>query len=316
MKILITGAAGAIGSHLAEKLLLLGHEVVGADAMTSYYDPRIKEHNVAILQAKGITVHRINLATDTLVSVLDGVEVVFHLAGQPGIAASTPFSEYLTNNIIATERLLEVCAATPTLQHFINGATSSVYGVIASGDETTEPKPTSHYGVTKLAAEQLAMALHRTHGFPATSLRFFSVYGERERPDKFFHKLIKAIAEESELTFYEGSDKHIRSYSYVGDIVDGCVLILEHPEHTIGEIFNLGTDVTATTGEGLAIVEELIGKKARINTLPPRIGDQQETAANIGKIRRVLGYEPKTLLRDGLARQIEWYANNIHGNFE
>lgn len=313
MKILITGVAGAIGSHVAERLLALSHEVVGIDAFTSYYDPRIKELNVQGLTEKGMTLHRIDLATHDLSPALTGVETIIHLAGQPGLSAATSFEDFVSNNIIGTERLLCAAEKVSTIKHFINGATSSVYGVVASGDESSEPKPTSYYGATKLAAEQLVMARHRNDNFPATSLRFFSVYGERERPDKFFHKLIKAIALEEEITLYEGSDRHVRSFSYVGDIVDGIVATVDGREQAIGHIFNLGNDVTATTGEGLAIVEEILCKPARIVVSPPRSGDQKETAANIAKIRRVLGYNPKTSLRDGLARQVEWYRNTIDG---
>lgn len=315
MKVLITGGAGAIGSHLAERLSVLGHEVVVIDAFTPYYDPQIKEHNVAGFADKGIALHRLDLARDDLSEALEGVEAIVHLAGQPGLSAATPFAHYLDNNIIATERLLSAAEQISTLKHFINGATSSVYGAVASGDETTDPKPSSYYGATKLASEQLVMARHRSGGFPSTSLRFFSVYGERERPDKFFFKLVKAIAEDSDITLYEGSEKHVRSFSYVGDIVEGIIATLAQPEKSIGEIFNLGNDITATTGEGLAIVEEVLGKKARIVSIPPRAGDQKETAAQIEKIRRVLGYNPATSLRDGLSRQIEWYMNEIHGKF-
>lgn len=315
MKIFITGIAGAIGSHLAERLCALGHEVSGIDAFTDFYDPRIKEQNAESVKAAGAVVHRGNLLTANLDELLKNVEVIVHLASQPGISSLTPFESYLKNNIIATERLLSSALQAPKLVHFVNGATSSVYGEFAQDAENVEPKPSSNYGVTKLAAEQLTLARFRVGGFPATSLRFFSVYGERERPEKFFHKLIKSMCDESEFPLHEGSEHHIRSFSYVGDIVRGCCAVIEQREKTIGEIFNLGTDVTATTGEGLALVEELMGKKANIKRTSPRTGDQKETAANIDKIRHVLGYEPTTTLRDGLARQIEWYKNTIHGKF-
>jgi UDP-glucuronate 4-epimerase len=312
MKVVITGASGAIGSHLAERLLDAGYTVYGIDAYTSYYDPRIKRSTTEILKRKGVRMFELDLAHDDLSAVLKGTDVVVHLAAQPGISATTSFSDYVTNNILATEALLSAVTRLDTLQHFINGSTSSVYGLHADGDEVTEPKPVSHYGVTKLAAEQLVMARYRRDYFPATSLRFFSVYGERERPDKFFSKLIRAIHFGHEVPFHEGSERHVRSYSYVGDIIDGCMQTLSAPEKSIGEIFNLGTDQTVTTGEALSIVETLMGSKAQKNILPPRKGDQRETAANIDKIRRVLGYTPRTHIRDGLTRQIEWFRTQPH----
>lgn len=315
MKVFITGIAGAIGSHLAERLCALGYEVSGIDAFTDFYDPRFKEQNAQCVEAAGAAVHRSNLLTENLDELLKDVEVIIHLAGQPGISALTSFENYLDNNIIATERLLKAASRAPKLSHFINGATSSVYGEIANGEETVELKPSSYYGVTKLAAEQLVLARFRLNGFPGTSLRFFSVYGERERPEKFFYKLIKSIHDDTEFPLHEGSETHIRSFSYVGDIVNGVVAVLKNKEKTVGEVFNLGTDVTATTGEGLSIIEDIIRKKAKIKKLPPRPGDQKETHANIGKIRRVLGYSPQTLLRDGLQKQVEWYKNTIHGKF-
>lgn len=307
MKILVTGIAGAIGSHLAERLLSLGHDVVGIDALTNYYSPEIKKITLEEVTKKGAKIYQKNLVHDSLEEALDGVEVVFHMAAQPGISSTTPFEDYLNNNIVATHKLLEAVKKSPNLRAFIHASTSSIYGARANGDETTEPKPTSHYGVTKLAAEQLAMSYHREFGLPVTVLRFFSVYGERERPEKFWHKLIKAMHHDKEITLYEGSEHHVRSYTYIQDIIDGCILALQNPDKAIGEIFNLGTDVTSTTGEGIAIVEKIMSKKAKIITLPRRTGDQLETSANISKIRNVLGYTPKTPLEKGLEAEINWY---------
>ncbi len=181
MKIIVTGAAGAIGSHLCERLLDLGHEVVGIDSFTSYYDPNIKKINALDLEKKGILIKHLDLAKDDIDSVIKDVDVIFHLAAQPGISATVPFENYLKNNVTATYRLLESAKKNTNLQLFVFASTSSVYGVRANGDETTEPKPTSHYGVTKLAAEQLAMSYYRELGLPVTAFRFFSVYGEREK---------------------------------------------------------------------------------------------------------------------------------------
>jgi len=306
MKILVTGAAGALGSHVAERLLKEGHEVVGIDALTPYYDPEIKKATGKILENKGVKMIYENLMDTDLSSRLEGVEVVFHFAAQPGIAEHVPFSDYLTNNIIAMHRLLEASKASNSLKLFVNISTSSIYGRIANGPETTLPAPVSHYGVTKLSAEELALSYFRRGDLPVVNLRLFSVYGERERPEKFFHKLIKAIYEDQEIPLYEGSEKHVRSYSYVGDIVSGCLSVLDKYQDLLGETFNIGTDKTNTTGEGIRIIEEIIGKKAKIKKVPPRVGDQLETGADITKAQRLLGYQPETSFAEGLKREVEW----------
>lgn len=312
MKIFITGIAGAIGSHMAERLLLSGHEVSGVDSLTPYYSPEIKMINVRDVEEKGGKVFFLDLVSDDLSEVLKDIEIVFHFAAQPGISSSTPFDDYLNNNIIATHNLLESVKKIPTLKGFIHASTSSIYGKQANGDETTEPKPTSYYGVTKLAAEQLAMSYQREYGLPVVVCRFFSVYGERERPEKLYHKLIKAIYEGKEFTRFEGSDSHIRSYTYVSDIIDGCVLILNNLEKSIGEIFNLGNDTTMTTGEGISLIEKIIGKKGNYRMLPPRVGDQVETSANINKMKEFFGYKPKVSLEEGLTAEVAWYRDKIH----
>jgi UDP-glucuronate 4-epimerase len=315
MKILVTGAAGAIGSHLAERLIKEGHEVIGIDALTSYYDPRIKEATGKFLEYKGVQMHYENLLSDDLEKLFNGVQAVFHLAAQPGLSSTTPFEDYLNNNIIATHKLLEASKLVPTLELFVNASTSSVYGDFANGPETTLPSPTSNYGVTKLSAEQLALSYYRNSKLPVVNVRLFSVYGERERPEKFFFKLIKSLYEGSEITMYEGSENHIRSYTYISDIVDGLVSVLEKKNNILGETFNLGNDKTNTTGEGLKIVEDLMGKKANIKVTPKRSGDQLETGAKIDKARQLLGYNPKVDFKSGLKKEIDWYGEFIYGKF-
>lgn len=316
MKIIVTGAAGAIGSHLAERLIQEGHEVIGIDALTSYYDPAIKTNTAKILESKGVSMKYLNLATDDISEIVRDVQAIFHLAAQPGISAATPFDDYLENNIIATEKLIESLKNNPQLEVFINASTSSVYGAFANGPEATTPAPTSNYGVTKLAAEQLALSWYRDKKLPVVNLRFFSVYGERERPEKFFYKLIKAMHEDEEITVFEGSESHVRSYTYVGDIIDGCILALEKRSSILGETFNLGNDVTNTTGEAIELIEKIMGKKARIKRVPKRAGDQLETGAHIEKAREQLEYSPKVRLPEGLEKEITWYKEKVHGKFK
>jgi nucleoside-diphosphate-sugar epimerase len=314
MKIVVTGAAGFIGSHWAEKLAREGHEVVGIDNFNDYYDPALKERNAAEVTAAGARIERLDLAEADLSAVLAGTGFIYHLAAQPGISATTSFETYMRNNLIATHRLLLAAQAVPSLQCFVNIATSSVYGRQATDSEDTPPKPTSYYGVTKLAAEQLVLAKQREEGFPGCSLRIFSVYGPRERPDKLYTKLINNILTDTPFPLFEDSEHHSRSFTYVGDIMAGFSAVLRQPDRAIGEIFNIGSDSEITTGEGIAIVEDIIGKKAIIQRVPKRPGDQLQTRANIAKARRVLGYEPRTTMRQGLARHVTWCRERLTEN--
>ena len=310
MKIVVTGAAGFIGSHLSERLKGLGHDVIGIDSFNTYYTPELKKLNAKDLEDKGISIEKRDLVSDDVSDVLQEADAIFHLAAQPGISATTPFEHYLNNNFIATNNLIEAARSAGT-KKFINIATSSIYGAHATEDETTAPKPTSNYGVTKLAAEQLVLSYFRDKGFPAASARLFSVYGERERPEKLYPKLIDGILNDKPFPLFEGSQEHLRSYTYVGDIIDGLVLILDNFEKSAGEIFNLGTDQAITTGEGIKIVEDVLGKKAVLDIKPKRPGDQKETHACIDKARRILGYNPVTTPQVGLKKEVDWFKEKI-----
>lgn len=311
MRILVTGAAGFIGSHLCEALAEAGHSVVGLDAFTDYYSRELKDLNAEAVRAGGAELVEADLVDSDLSTVLDGVEVVYHCAAQPGINDTTPFDDYLRNNLLATRRLAESLFDSPSLRCFANVATSSVYGRNATDSEQTPPKPTSYYGVTKLAAEQLVLAYQREKGFPACSLRLFSVYGPRERPEKLYPKLIHSLLSETPFPLYEGSREHSRSFTYVDDITRGFMAVLDHIEDCLGEIFNIGSDVEITTGRGIEIVEEIVGRKTIVDPRPKRTGDQLRTHADIGKARRVLGYDPQTRPEEGLRREVEWYRNEI-----
>ena len=316
MNIVITGAAGFIGSHLCERLTNEGHEVLGLDNLTPYYSPELKTHNVRQIEKVGTDFKMLDLAQAKLEPHLETAEYVFHLAGQPGLSSEVSLETYSRNNISATHRLLEALKNSSALKGFINVATSSIYGQDASGDETSEPKPTSYYGVTKLAAEQLALARYRDEDFPACSLRLFSVYGPRERPEKLYPRLIHSILSGEPFPLYQGSAEHVRSYSYVEDIVDGLVMCMTEFERVNGEIINIGTNKTMTTGAGIAIVEELLGKKAKIALQPKRAGDQLRTSANIDKARDLLGYNPTTRPQEGLAQEVTWYKEEVFGQID
>ncbi len=312
MKILVTGAAGFIGSHLSEHLISLGHQVCGIDCISDYYTKELKMLNLEHLKENDIKVFSLDLAKDDLDSVVQDIDFVYHLAAQPGISSTTDFNTYARNNIHATYQLLEAVQKTSNLKGFINIATSSVYGKDATGNEDTVPVPTSYYGVTKLSAEQLVLSLHRDKGFPACSMRLFSVYGPRERPEKLYPRLIDCILKDREFPLYEGSESHLRSYTFVGDIVEGLAAVISNFDHCQGEIFNLGTDIAITTGEGIQIVEEIIGKAAKKVIKPKRSGDQLRTHAHIEKARRILNYDPKTKAEEGLKKEVEWYKQYIN----
>ncbi len=309
MRILVTGAAGFIGTHLALGLADQGHDVIGLDCLANHYSPAIKELNASHLKSAGVPLHRLDLASDALDSVVSNVEVVFHLAAQPGLSSAS-FLSYERNNVVATFRLANALAKSMALRNFIYVSTSSVYGSNATGSEGEEPRPISPYGVTKLAAEQLVMSMQRSIGFPACAFRLFSVYGPRERPDKLYPTLIRSILDETEFPLYAGSELHVRSYTYVGDIVTGLISALSHLDACVGEIFNLGMDSAISTAEGIRIVEEIMGRRARIIVRPARPGDQVMTLANINKAQNVLGYHPKTSAREGLRRTVQWFTEH------
>lgn len=308
MKILITGAAGFIGSHTAERLQSLGHQVIGWDNFSNYYDVTLKEHTAKTLKQQGVIMQRVDLVHDDLKAIWPKDTVfVFHFAAQPGISQSSTFDSYLDNNFIATQRLLSVCEQLDQPPYFVNIATSSVYGLVATKDETAAPEPASWYGVTKLAAEQLVMAYVRRGFLKGTSLRLYSVYGPRERPDKLYTRLIDCGLNQKEFTLYKGSEGHRRSFTYVGDIVDGIVGVIKAADSCNAEIINLGSDVEHSTGEGIETVERLLGTTISKKIMPPRPGDQDRTMAVIDKAILLLDYRPSTTLETGIKAQIEWF---------
>ena len=316
MNILVTGAAGFIGSHLVERLLALGHAVRAVDALTDTYSINLKMRNVRQLQICGAAFSQTDLAVDDLYDVIDGIDVIFHLAGQPGISTVLPFDVFARNNMVATARLLDGALNSGSLRGFINISTSSVYGTDASGDESNATAPASNYGVTKLAAEQLVLSRARDGTLPACSLRLYSVYGPRERPDKLYTRLIASLLEDREFPLFEGSLEHQRSYTYVDDVVDGMVAAMSRIDTCCGEIFNLGVATSITTREAMHAAETLIGRQARVVTLPKRPGEQWRTHANITKAQQRLGYAPRHALHQGLAAQIEWYRTQIMGKIQ
>ena len=312
MRILVTGAAGFIASHLCEKLVSLGHEVIGLDNFNDYYSVSLKEMNAKDLESIGVQFYRIDL-NDDLASLFEKpYDYIYHLAAQPGISSETTLEEYVENNIFATQNLLDaVLLYNKELKSFINIATSSVYGIEATVNETVPPAPVSFYGSTKLAAEQLVLGLQRLNKLHACSIRLYSVYGPRERPEKLYTKLIESLFNGIPFPLFEGSLKHERSFTYVGDIVEGLVAIIGKENVVDGEIINLGTDEVNTTQEGINVVENIMNKRLIVDQKPARKGDQQRTAAVIDKAKKLLSYSPKVSIKQGLVAQVKWYKEKF-----
>jgi UDP-glucuronate 4-epimerase len=312
MKILVTGAAGFIGSHTAEWLHFLGHKVIGLDNFSDYYDVSLKQLNANELNAKGIIIEKIDLRNALQLQELPtDFDYIFHFAAQPGISSTSSFEDYLSNNVIGTKNLLDFALKNQNLNLFVNIATSSIYGIHATFDESVAPSPASFYGVTKLAAEQLVLASSRLGQLKACSLRLYSVYGPRERPEKLYTKLIANASNDIPFPLYKGSEKHLRSFTYVQDIVDGVVSVIGKEDLVNNEIINLGTEEENSTQSGIEIVEQILYKKIDLQIVEARIGDQLRTKAVIDKARKLLGYDPKTTLFEGLKAQVQWFQDNF-----
>jgi nucleoside-diphosphate-sugar epimerase len=305
MKCVVTGCAGFIGSHLADRLLADGHAVVGLDCFTDYYPRAVKEANlIGAKKHPKFSFHELDLASDDLTAATSGADVVFHLAAMPGLTRSwTDFDLYARCNLTATHRLLEAVKQVKGLKKFVYASTSSVYGRYASGDESLPTRPSSPYGITKLAGEQLTRVYHEEFDIPAVVLRFFSVYGPRQRPEMGLHLFIKWVlnGEPIQLT---GDGLQVRGATYIDDCVEATVRAGLNAMP--GETFNLGGGEIATVLDMIRKIEKLSGREAKIVRKPDRKGDQLATAADVSKLYRHLGWKPTTGLDEGLAKQIEW----------
>ncbi len=309
MKCLVTGAAGFIGSHLCEHLLQAGHTVVGLDAFIPFYPRAVKEANLAGFRSHpAFRFHPLDLRSDPLDDVLADVEAVFHIAGMPGLTRSwTDFDMYESCNITATQRLLEAVRRLPNVRRFICASTSSVYGRYGFGDETVPTRPISPYGVTKLAAENLCRAHADECGLPLVVLRYFSVYGPRQRPDMGYHRFIDALLQAQPVVVY-GDGLQARGNTYVEDCVTATVAALRAP---VGEVYNVGGGETANVWEILGKLENILGRRAIVRREAGRPGDQRFTSAETTKLFRHLGWQPKIGLDEGLARQTAWQQGQL-----
>jgi len=306
LKCLVTGSAGFIGSTLSEALIAEGHTVRGVDCFTDCYPKKIKLANMSALRkAQGFSFVEADLASSALSSVVNGVEAVFHLAAQPGVRASwgTTFSHYVKDNIVGTQRLLESLKGS-SIEKLVYASSSSAYGDAETmpTPETATPRPVSPYGATKLAGEHLCNVYFRNFGVPAVSLRYFTVYGPRQRPDMAFNRFIAGISAGKEIVVY-GDGRQLRDFTFVGDIVAGTILALSAKP---GAVYNVGGGKPTALNEVISTLESIIGKKAKVRRATAAAGDVRNTSADISKIVSDLGYSARTDLREGLRAQISF----------
>jgi len=307
MRCLVSGAAGFIGSHLSERLLDLGHEVLGVDRFTDYYPRPLKEKNLeALRQNPRFTLAEVDLGAADLAPLVEGREFVFHQAAQAGVRASwgDSFASYTHDNILSTQRLLEA-ARHAGVRKVVYASSSSVYGETPDLPmrETSATRPYSPYGVTKLAAEHLCELYRHNFGLPTISLRYFTVYGPRQRPDMGFNRFIKALLAGEPIPVF-GDGEQTREFTFVSDIVEANLLAME--ESKVG-VFNVGGGSRVTLNQVLTTLYEVMGKGTpQIERLGAQAGDVRHTVADTTLAREVLGFVPKVSLRDGLAAQIAW----------
>jgi UDP-glucuronate 4-epimerase len=302
MKYVVTGAAGFIGSHLAETLVEQGHEVLGVDCFTDYYDQSLKEENAATLD-----VARIDLADEDL--DLSGVDGVFHLAGQPGVRSfGEAFEDYVRRNLLATRRVFESAAAGGVRVVF--ASSSSVYGEAEAypTPEGTELRPISPYGITKAGCEQLARAYARAFGLDAVVLRYFTVYGPRQRPDMALARIVDALARGASFELY-GDGFQSRSFTYVADAVEATLAAMESAAP--GALYNVGGGAEATMRDVIAALERVAGRTLDLVERPAAAGDVRRTSADTSRIESDLGWRATTPLEDGLRAHWEWASVRV-----
>jgi UDP-glucuronate 4-epimerase len=310
IRALVTGAAGFIGSHLTDSLLADGHDVLGIDCFNDNYDIGLKHANVE--RARRHAAFRLEVAdlgSADLAALLEDRDVVFHLAAEPGVRPSwgARFDRYVHNNVVATQRLLEASATRPE-RRFVYASSSSVYGD-AQGLPTSEdalPRPLSPYGVTKLAAEQLCRLYHAEHGVAAVALRFFSVYGPRQRPDMAFHRFCRAALDGAPIRLF-GDGRQTRDFTYVADVVHATRAAAGAPR-AAGGVYNVGGGARVSLNRTLEVLAAVAGRPLDVRREGRQTGDVLHTGADIGRARAALGYAPAVDLEAGLRAELTWVA--------
>ena len=310
MKALVTGTAGFIGSHLSERLIEAGHEVVGLDAFTDYYARSIKESNIASLtKRRRFRFIESSISDANFDDVLDGVTHIFHLAAQAGVRKSwgADFAVYTELNINATQRLLEA-SVSRRIERFVYASSSSVYGDAAPIPmlETARPAPLSPYGVTKLAAEHLCMLYHANYNVPTVAVRYFTVYGPRQRPDMAFHRFLKAIHHNEPLSLY-GDGEQTRDFTFVEDAVTATIAAAERGAD--GSVYNVGGGSRVSMNEILDVMAECTGKAPDVQRGETQRGDMRDTFADTTRAKTDLGFTPRVILRDGILAEYQWLTS-------
>jgi nucleoside-diphosphate-sugar epimerase len=310
MKALVTGAAGFIGSHLTGALLDRGAEVVGLDCFTDYYPRAAKEANLdANRSREGFRFVEVRIQDADLPALLDGTTHVFHLAAQAGVRKSwgRDFQIYTSHNVDASQRLLEACVGRP-VKRFVYASSSSLYGdnVTIPMREDALPQPVSPYGVTKLAAEQLGYLYHVNYGVPATALRYFTVYGPRQRPDMAFHRFIRAALDRTPITLY-GDGEQTRDFTFVADAVAATVAAGDRG--VPGRAYNVGGGSRVSMNQVIDIIGRIAGRPLDVRREPAQKGDMRDTYADTTLARADLGFAPSVTLEQGLEAEYRWLSS-------
>jgi len=313
MRILVTGGAGFIGSHLAEKLVATGHDVAILDDFNDFYDPQIKRQNIAAV-SKDVAIHHLDLRDSGAVRNLfhqEKFETIAHLAARAGVRPSIQNPQvYYDTNVNGTLHLLEAARMTG-VERFIFASSSSVYGsstTVPFSEDQHLTQTISPYAATKIAGEFLCSTFSHLYGMRVVALRYFTVYGPRQRPDLAIHQFARRIHAGKPIDqFGDGTTR--RDYTYIDDIIQGTMAALKY-DGALFDIFNLGENETIQLKDLIVAIENALGRKAKINRLPEQPGDMPLTCADISKARRLLGYKPAMRLSDGLPRFIEWFLQS------
>lgn len=306
---IVTGVGGFIGSHLAETLLNQGDKVIGIDEFNDYYNPTLKRQNISKFQEHpGFQLIENDIQSLNWSELLVDVDIVYHQAAQAGVRASWGggFRDYTERNINATQIILEAAINAPNLKRLVYASTSSVYGNAETfpTPETVCPQPVSPYGITKLAAERLGKLYHQNFGVPCVYLRYFTVYGPRQRPDMAFHKFFKWILQDQPISIY-GDGQQTRDFTFISDAVAANLLAAIVPL-AVGEVFNIGGGSRVVLAEVINIMERIVGRPIKKNFVEKARGDARHTSADVSKAETILGYQPQVSLTEGLRQEWEW----------
>ncbi len=306
---IVTGTAGFVGSHLVEALLSQGQQVIGVDHFNDYYNPGLKRKNISSFENHpNFNLIEADIQSVDWAALLADAEVVYHQAAQAGVRASwgDGFRAYTERNINATQVLLEAAKEAKHLKRFVFASSSSVYGNAETlpTSESVCPQPVSPYGMTKLASEHLCGLYHKNFGVPVASLRYFTVYGPRQRPDMAFHKFFRTILLDEPIPIY-GDGQQTRDYTFISDVVAANLAAATAPA-AVGEVFNIGGGSRVVLTEVLDTMEKIVGRPIRRNHVEAAKGDARHTGADVSKAQKLLGYQPKVSLQEGLRKEWEW----------